>query len=140
MEYAPNAVSAEQVPFTEAAGKAIAKVRSILPSSIRTELDKIEDRVAIKLAAIAEGLEELRMAVENVVASPRTVPDDAQQAKKHCNRVRQLYQLQLAELFQGEVDVEMFKRRELLRRIDVVALRMGEAADALQDGVLKRRH
>jgi uncharacterized protein len=96
--------------------------------------------VAPLLAAIAEGLEELRMAVENVVASPRTVPDDAQQAKKHCNRVRQLYQLQLAELFQGEVDVEMFKRRELLRRIDVVALRMGEAADALQDGVLKRRH
>jgi uncharacterized protein Yka (UPF0111/DUF47 family) len=96
--------------------------------------------VAPLLAAIAEGLEELKRAVGNVVASPATVPQDAQQAKKHCNRVRQLYQLQLAELFQGEVDVEMFKRRELLRRIDVVALRMGEAADALQDGVLKRRH
>ena len=96
--------------------------------------------VAPLLAAIAEGLEELRRAVENVVASPRTVAEDAQHAKKHCNRVRQLYQLQLADLFQGAVDVEMFKRRELLRRIDVVALRMGEAADALQDGVLKRRH
>lgn len=92
------------------------------------------------LAAIAEGMDALQVAVENVVASPATVPQDAQQAKRHGNRVRQLYQLQLAELFQGEVDVEMFKRRELLRRIDVVALRLGESADALQDGVLKRRH
>jgi len=41
----------EQVPFTEAAGKAISKVRSVLPQSIRTELEKIEDHVAIKLAA-----------------------------------------------------------------------------------------
>ena len=41
----------EQVPFTQAARKAISKVRSALPESIRAELEKIEDHVAIKLAA-----------------------------------------------------------------------------------------
>jgi proteasome accessory factor B len=41
----------EQVPFTKAAGKAITKIRSLLPPSIRTELEQIEDRVQIKLAA-----------------------------------------------------------------------------------------
>lgn len=41
----------EQVPFTDAAAKAIRKVRSGLPQSIRNELEKIEDHVAIKLAA-----------------------------------------------------------------------------------------
>jgi proteasome accessory factor B len=41
----------EQVPFTEAAAKAISKVRSALPQSIRSELEQIEDHVAIKLAA-----------------------------------------------------------------------------------------
>jgi predicted DNA-binding transcriptional regulator YafY len=41
----------EQVPFTAAASKAISKVRSVLPQSIRNELEKLEERVAIKLAA-----------------------------------------------------------------------------------------
>jgi uncharacterized protein len=35
-------------------------------------------------------------------------------------------------------DVAMLKRRELLRRLDVVGLRLGEAADALADGAVKR--
>jgi proteasome accessory factor B len=41
----------EQVPLTNAAQKAITKVRSVLPPAIRTELEQIEDHVAIKLAA-----------------------------------------------------------------------------------------
>lgn len=107
-----------------------------------SDLYAIDDQegVAPLLASIADGLQEMGVAVQNVVASSRTVTADALLVKKHCNRVRQLYQLQLAGLFTGEVTVDMFKRRELLRRIDVVGLRMGEAADALLDGVLKRRH
>ena len=41
----------EQVPFTKAAARAISKIRGQLPSPIRRELEKIEDHVAIKLAA-----------------------------------------------------------------------------------------
>ncbi len=44
----------------------------------------------------------------------------------------------IAELLVGEVDVQMLRQRELLRRLDVVGLRFGEAADALADGSLKR--
>ena len=41
----------EQVPFTKAASRAIAKIRGQLPSPIQRELEQIEDHVAIKLAA-----------------------------------------------------------------------------------------
>jgi predicted DNA-binding transcriptional regulator YafY len=41
----------EQVPFTKAAARAIAKIRGQLPSPIQRELEQIEDHVAIKLAA-----------------------------------------------------------------------------------------
>jgi predicted DNA-binding transcriptional regulator YafY len=43
----------EQVPYTKLAGRAISKVRSQLPVSIRSELERIVDHVAIKLAAAA---------------------------------------------------------------------------------------
>jgi proteasome accessory factor B len=41
----------EQVPFMSAASRAINKVRGQLPLPIRKQLEQIEDRVAIKLAA-----------------------------------------------------------------------------------------
>lgn len=107
-----------------------------------SDLYAVGDQSAMSplLEAIVAGLEQLQTAVESIVSSPETTVSDALQAKKHCNRVRQLYQLQLADVFTGRVSVEMFKRRELLRRIDVASLRIGEGADALLDGVLKRRH
>lgn len=40
-------------------------------------------------------------------------------------------------LDEPEVTPQMLKRRELLRRLDVVGLRLGEAADALADGAVK---
>lgn len=107
-----------------------------------TDLYDLEDATGMAglLEAIADGMQELRTAVLQLVHEPQLVTRSALQARKHGNKVRQLYQLQLAELFRGEVHIEMFKRRELLRRIDVVAIRMGEAADALTDGMLKRSH
>jgi predicted DNA-binding transcriptional regulator YafY len=41
----------EQVSFTQPAGKALAKIRGLLPPSIRSELEKLEPNVAIHLAA-----------------------------------------------------------------------------------------
>jgi proteasome accessory factor B len=41
----------EQVPFTRPAGRAISKIRGILPRSIRGELERIDGQIAIKLAA-----------------------------------------------------------------------------------------
>lgn len=42
----------EQVPFTTAAAKAISKVRCSLPQKVQDELVKLDDRVAIQLAAV----------------------------------------------------------------------------------------
>lgn len=41
----------EQIPFTEAAARGIAKIRGQLPSTIRDELEKIEANLSIQLAA-----------------------------------------------------------------------------------------
>ncbi len=61
-------------------------------------------------------------------------------ANKASNAIRRRYQEGVAALLIGTVDATMLKRRELLRRLDVVGLRLGEAADALADGAVKRHH
>jgi hypothetical protein len=40
----------------------------------------------------------------------------------------------------GPVTAATLRRRELLRRVDVIGLRLGEAANALADGAVKRSH
>jgi uncharacterized protein Yka (UPF0111/DUF47 family) len=94
--------------------------------------------VAPVLDALMEGLETLRHALRQTVNRNSASSSATISAKKSGNRVRQLYQLELAELFRRPLDVELMKRRELLRRIDVVGIRLGEAADALADGIMKR--
>lgn len=94
--------------------------------------------VAPVLDALMEGLDTLRIALRQTVVRNSAASSATVSAKKSGNRVRQLYQLELAELFRRPLDVELMKRRELLRRIDVVGIRLGEAADALADGVMKR--
>jgi hypothetical protein len=44
----------------------------------------------------------------------------------------------MARVLRGDIDANTMRERELLRRLDVVGLRLGEAADALADGALKR--
>ncbi|MCI1675395.1 MAG: DUF47 family protein [Ancrocorticia sp.] len=90
------------------------------------------------LAAVEEGMRSLLAAVDNVIPNPRAVMTYTMAARKSCNNIRNLYEHQLAELFAEPVNNDVLKRRELLRRLDVVGLRMGEAADALSDGMLKR--
>jgi hypothetical protein len=46
--------------------------------------------------------------------------------------------LALAKLYAGELSVETLKARDLLRRLDVVGLRLNEAADFLLDASVKR--
>jgi uncharacterized protein len=93
------------------------------------------------LAAIEEGLERLEVAVEQIVDRPAELTLGALAAKKVGNHVRQEYQAAVAELLnEGPVTTELLKCRELLRRLDVVGLRLGEAADSLADGAMKRSH
>ncbi|MGH8888262.1 MAG: DUF47 domain-containing protein [Acidothermaceae bacterium] len=94
--------------------------------------------VAPVLDALIQGLNALQAALRQTVMRTSAAGVSTLAAKKAGGRVRQLYQLELAELFRRPLDVELMKRRELLRRIDVVGIRLGEAADALADGIMKR--
>ncbi len=58
---------------------------------------------------------------------------------KHENRTRSAYHEEMARLLGGELTMRAIGDRELLRRLDVAGLRLGEAADALASGGLKRR-
>ncbi|RFU42570.1 DUF47 family protein, partial [Actinomadura logoneensis] len=92
------------------------------------------------LAAVHDGLTALDTAVGKVLAEPAAVTVAALGARKAGNRVRQTRQTALADAFAGPLDVELLRRRELLERLDAVGRRLGEAADALSDAMLKRSH
>jgi uncharacterized protein Yka (UPF0111/DUF47 family) len=92
------------------------------------------------LAAVAEGLALLQTAVASLPRRPAEVTVTTLAVRKCAGRVRQLYQSAVASLFEQEVSTDLLKRRELLRRLDVVGLRLGECADALSDAMLKRSH
>lgn len=89
--------------------------------------------------AVIDAVSTLGDAVGKVNAVPEEVGQATVSARKAGNTIRRLYQLAVAELLNGaDLDLLLLKRRELLRRLDVVGLRLGEAADALADGLLKR--
>jgi uncharacterized protein len=93
------------------------------------------------LDAIEVALENLGEAVEHIDEDPEMASPGALAAKKEGNTIRQLYQLGVAQVLdEAVVTPDMLKRRELLRRLDIVGLRLGEAADALADGAVKRSH
>jgi hypothetical protein len=54
-------------------------------------------------------------------------------------QVRRAYDHELSLLLRGPMEPALLMQREMLRRLDVVGLRVGEAAAALADGFVKRR-
>ena len=59
-------------------------------------------------------------------------------ARKASNTIRKEYEIVLAGVFVDPADSEVLKQRELVRRLDVVGLRIAEAANALADGYIDR--
>lgn len=92
------------------------------------------------LDAVLDGLNALDTAVRKVLAEPAAVTVAALGARKAGNRVRETRQAALTELFGGPLDIDVLRERELLDRLDAVGRRLGEAADALSDAMLKRSH
>ena len=89
------------------------------------------------LDATARGVRDLRVAVQAVAEDPRDM-NRALASKKSANEIRRLYDVELGRLFRGRPTMEVVKCRELLRRLDVVGLRLNEAADRLSDAAIKR--
>ncbi len=90
------------------------------------------------LEAVIGAIAELRLAVSVIVAEPGAIMDRSVRAKKAGNEIRRRYEVQLAGIFSGALSMDVLKLRELLRRLDVVGLRVGEAANALSDAAVKR--
>lgn len=90
------------------------------------------------LDAVVECITELRRAVNDLTVDSSRVAQGALASKKANSKIRRLYQLETANLFKKELSIDTLKRRELLRRLDVVGLRLGEAADHLADASVKR--
>lgn len=92
------------------------------------------------LSCVGAGVDALRDAVHALVEHPERSTQHALDAKR--NDIRSSYQRAMAELLAGEEPTTglTLRRRELLRRVDVVGLRLAEAADALSDGAVKRSH
>jgi uncharacterized protein len=92
------------------------------------------------LEDVEAGCVALLGAVRCLVDAPERAADGATEVKR--NDVRPGYERAIATLFADgqEVTPELLRRRELLRRVDVVGLRLAEAADVLADGAIKRSH
>lgn len=88
--------------------------------------------------AVAGALEQLVEPIDAIGRDLRGAEQQAIHARREINEVRRTYQWSLAELFEGELRMSTLKRRELLRRLDVVGLRLGDAVAALSDGAMKR--
>ncbi len=89
------------------------------------------------LDATVSGIGDLQLAVQAVAKDPKDMKT-ALASKKSANEIRRLYDVELARLFRGKLTMEVVKCRELLRRLDVVGLRLNEAADRLSDAAIKR--
>lgn len=98
-----------------------------------------DDRFTPLLEAVADGLDRVATAVGELGEDPADAVDPAREARREL-RVRDAYHAAMGELLGGdEVTMTTLGRRELLRRLDVAGLRLGEALDALISGALKRR-
>lgn len=87
--------------------------------------------ISLGLAALATALAPL--------GGPGAMPHDATvDARKLARGARRAYQEQLALVLRRPIGPDTLKQRELLRRLDVVGLRLAEASDILADAALKR--
>jgi len=89
------------------------------------------------LDATADAIADLLCAVQAVAKDPADVKR-ALAAREAADEIRRLYDVELGRLFRGKLTMEVVKCRELLRRLDVVGLRLSEASDRLSDAAVKR--
>lgn len=95
-------------------------------------------RFAPLLDQVIDGIDALENAVRDLASRPTAVLHDALEAKKTGRSIRRMYQYEIARIFSGELTSDALKQRELVRRLEIVGMAIGEAADAIADGSMKR--
>lgn len=101
------------------------------------EMDRSKSAAAVA-GILVDAVVDLRVAVEALVADQRTVTVKALAAKKSINAIQRVLEMEMANVLTGEVTARMLRERELLHRLDIVGQRLGSAADALADAIVKR--
>lgn len=89
----------------------------------------------VALTHVSVALRDLELAVADEGADMRRY---CLEASKEVARVRRAYESGLAAVYKGRITMETLKTRDLLRRVDVIGLRLGESSDAILDGLVKR--
>jgi uncharacterized protein Yka (UPF0111/DUF47 family) len=96
------------------------------------------DRYAYEMAAcLREGVLALAGGFDALATQPANAATAADTARKSDRRVEKLYRKALADLFQGEDYLNMFKRREIYQHLARAADRMAHCANTLHDIVVK---
>lgn len=86
---------------------------------------------------LAEGVRYMAEGFAKLGSDPEGAAVNADIARKAERKIEKLYRLALADLFQGDDYVNMFKRREIYRHLSNAADRMAHCANTLHDIVVK---
>ncbi|MFC4123203.1 DUF47 domain-containing protein [Nonomuraea zeae] len=105
-----------------------------------SHLYRVPDQIRFTplLDQVIVGIDALENAVRDLASRPSVVVHDALEAKKAGGAIRRMYQYEISRIFSGEVTPDAMKERELVRRLEIVGVAIGEAADAITDGAMKR--
>ena len=145
IEDTSSAAPARRCAYSHVSGRACASSRRRAPASAPwhsreshgTLETAREGSAGIRAAVRASREEGLQLAIQAIAKDPKDVKT-ALATKKSANEIRRFYEIELGRLFRGEPTMEVVKSRALLRRLDVVGLRLNEAADRLSDAAIKR--
>ncbi|MGQ9851226.1 MAG: DUF47 domain-containing protein [Aggregatilineaceae bacterium] len=109
------------------------------------EMDILEVEPNLHLQEMAQrlsqGAEEIKMAIERLSDHPGVASTHAVRAKAVCNDMETLYAKALADLFRKPKDLDnvivMLKLREIYRHLFHAGGRIGDAADTIDDIIVK---
>ncbi|MGR9101468.1 MAG: DUF47 domain-containing protein [Gammaproteobacteria bacterium] len=96
------------------------------------------DKYSKKMVAeLQTGVHALRQGFDCLGSQPEAVERHAFTARHSERRIEKMYRKAIAELFQGEDYLNMFKRRELYRHLSNAGDKIHETANVLQDIAVK---
>ena len=103
-----------------------------------TVLALAPDKYCLEMAMhIKMGTDALALGFASLATDPASAAAQADAARKAERKVEKAYRRAIAELFQGDDYINMFKRREIYRHLSNAADRVAHAANTLHDIVVK---
>lgn len=96
------------------------------------------DKHCLEMAMhIKIGVDALAAGYGKLATQPAAAATDADAGRKAERKVEKVYRRAIADLFQGDDYINMFKRREIYRHLSNAADRMANCANTLHDIVVK---